>query len=343
MPVALSVLDLSPIPSGSSAGDALRNTIDLARHAEALGLRRFWLAEHHNAGGLACPAPEILIGQIAAVTTKIRVGAGGIMLPNHTPLKVAETFRVLHALFPGRIDLGLGRAPGTDPRTAALLRRSREAVLTDDFPERLTELLRFLDDDGPPRTGFGGPIRAIPTNVPSPEVWLLGSSEAGGGQFAAERGLGFAFAHHINPDDSVRALRRYREAFVASSRRREPWAILALAVICAETDEAAARLASSAELGMVWFLQGIRDRPLPSVEEALAHRYDAHEDALRAGRGRHYLVGGVARVRQRLAELVEAAGANEVMVVTHVHEHEARKRSYELLADGVLPALAARA
>jgi luciferase family oxidoreductase group 1 len=335
MPVALSVLDLSPVPSGSTAGDALRNTIDLARHADALGFRRFWLAEHHNAGGLACPAPELLIGQIAAVTGKIRVGAGGIMLPNHTPLKVAETFRVLHALFPGRIDLGLGRAPGTDRRTAAVLRRSREAVVVDDFPERLTELFAYLDDDGPPRTGFGAPIRAIPTNIPPPEIWLLGSSEAGGGLLAAQQGLGFAFAHHINPEDSVRALRRYREAFVPSKRRREPWAILALAVICAESDAGAERLASSAELGMVWFLQGIRDRPLPSVEEAMAYRYDPTEEALRAGRGGQVLVGGVARVRDRLAALLDASGADEVMVLTHVHEHTARKRSYDLLAEAL--------
>jgi luciferase family oxidoreductase group 1 len=332
---ALSVLDLSPIPSGSTAGDALRNTLDLARHAEALGLRRYWLAEHHNAGGLACPAPEIMIGQVAATTSTLRVGSGGIMLPNHTPLKVAETFRVLHALFPGRIDLGLGRAPGTDPRTAAALRRSREALVVDDFPEQLTELTRYLDDDGPPRTGFGGTIRAIPTNVPSPELWLLGSSEAGGAMIAAERGLGFAFAHHINPEDSVRVLRRYREAFVPSARLLAPWAILALGVVCAESDREAERLASSGELAMVRFLQGIRDRPMPSVEEALAHRYDALEEALRAGRGSHVLVGGVARVRERLGALVEASGADEVMVLTHVHEHAARKRSYDLVAEAL--------
>jgi|HubBroStandDraft_4_1064222.scaffolds.fasta_scaffold04433_6 luciferase family oxidoreductase group 1 len=333
MRLPLSVLDLSPIPSGSAAGDALRNSLDLARHAEALGLRRYWLAEHHNAGGLACPAPEILIGQIAAVTKSIRVGAGGIMLPNHTPLKVAETFRVLHALFPGRIDLGLGRAPGTDPRTAAVLRRSREAVVVDEFPEQLSSLIGYLDDDGPPRTTFGGPIRAIPTNVPAPEMWLLGSSEAGGALMAAERGLGFAFAHHINPDDSVRVLRRYREAFVPSSRRREPWAILALGALCAESDEEAERLATSSELAMVWFLQGIRDRPLPSVEEALAYPYEPHEEALRLARHSRVLVGGPARVKNELEALVEASGADEVMVLTHVHSHAARKRSYELLAE----------
>jgi luciferase family oxidoreductase group 1 len=332
MPPALSVLDLSPIPSGSTAGDALRNTIDLARHADALGLRRYWLAEHHNAGSLACSAPEIMIGQVAAATRTLRVGAGGIMLPNHTPLKVAETFRVLHALFPGRIDLGLGRAPGTDPRTAAALRRSREALLVDDFPEQLAELARYLDDDGPPRDGFSGTIRAIPTNVPPPEMWLLGSSHAGGARIAAERGLGFSFAHHINPDDSAEVLRGYRAAFVPSSHRRAPWAILALGVVCAETDGEARRQASSGELGMVRFLQGIRDRPMPSVEEALAHRYDDHEQALRAGRSAHVLVGDVARVRDALAALVAASGADEVMVLTHVHDHDTRKRSYELVA-----------
>ena len=332
---SLSVLDLSPIPAGSTAGDALRNTLDLAQHAEALGLRRYWLAEHHNAGSLACPAPEIMIGQVAAATKTIRVGSGGIMLPNHTPLKVAETFRVLHALFPGRIDLGLGRAPGTDPRTAAALRRSREALAVDDFPEQLAELTRYLDDEGPPRTGFTGTIRAIPTNVPPPELWLLGSSDAGGGLIAAERGLGFGYAHHINPEDSVRVMRRYRESFVPSPRRREPWAVLALAAVCAETDAAAERLASSSELAMVRFLQGVRDLPLPTVEEALAHRYDAHEQALLASRGPNLFVGGVARLRERLRALVDATGADEVMVLTHVHEHAARKRSYELLVEAL--------
>jgi len=332
MPIPLSVLDLTPIPSGSTAGDALRNSIDLARYAETLGVARYWLAEHHNAGGLACPAPEILIGQVAAATTSLRVGSGGIMLPNHTALKVAETFRVLHALFPGRIDLGLGRAPGTDPRTAAVLRRSREAVVTDDFPEQLRSLVAYLDDDGPPRTSFGGPVRAIPTNVPAPDLWLLGSSEAGGALMAAQRGLGFAFAHHINPDDSVRVLRRYRDEFVPSSRRARPWAILALGAICAETDEEAERLATSSELSMIWFLQGIRDRPLPSVEEALAYSYEPHEEALRASRQQRVLVGSPARVKDELQALVDASGADEVMVLTHVHDHTARKRSYELLA-----------
>ena len=331
----VSVLDLSPIPSGSTAGDALRNTLDLARHAESLGLHRYWLAEHHNAGGLACSAPEIMIGQVAAVTRSIRVGSGGIMLPNHTPLKVAETFRVLSALFPGRIDLGLGRAPGTDPRTAAALRRSREAVATDDFAERFDELARYLADDDPPRAGVTGTIRAIPTNVPPPELWMLGSGDAGGMLLAAQHGLGFAFAHHLNPEDAARTLRRYREIFVPSTHRREPWAILAVGVVCAGSDRAAEELASSGKLSMVRFVQGIRDRPLPSVEEALAHVYDAEETALLTGGPRRVFVGDVARVRAELGALVAESRADEVMVLTGVHSHEARKRSYTLVAEAL--------
>jgi luciferase family oxidoreductase group 1 len=255
-----------------------------------------------------------------------------MMLPNHTPLKVAETFRVLHALFPGRIDLGLGRAPGTDSRTAALLRRSRDAVVTDDFPERLTELTRYLDDDAPPRAAVDGTVRAMPANVPSPEVWMLGSSEDGGAVIAAERGLGFAFAHHINPLDAERALLRYREEFTPSAHRKEPWAILALAAICAESDAEAERLASSTQLSMTWFLQGIRDRPLPTVEDALAYRYHPDELALKEARAPHVLVGSASRVRDRVLALAESAKADEVMVLTHVHSHDARKRSYERLA-----------
>jgi luciferase family oxidoreductase group 1 len=335
MALALSVLDLSPIASGSTPGEALRRTIDLARHVEGLGYTRYWLAEHHNAGSLACPAPEIMIGQVAAATASIRVGSGGIMLPNHSALKVAETFRVLSALFPGRVDLGLGRAPGTDPRTARLLRRSPLAAEADDFPEQLAELVAFLAEDGPPRPGPTGTTRAIPVNVASPELWLLGSSESGGALLAAQRGIGFAFAHHINPTDSVRVLRRYREAFVPSPRLEKPWAVLALFAICAETDREAEMLAKSSELAMVWFLQGIRDRPLPSVEEALAYQYDEVELALRAGRGGNAIVGGAATVRRRLLALAEAAGADEVMVLTHVHDHAARGRSYELLAEAI--------
>lgn len=331
MRLPLSVLDLTPVPAGSSPGDALRNTIDLARHAEALGCARYWLAEHHNAASLACPAPEVMIGQVAAATRAIRVGAGGIMLPNHTPLKVAETFRVLHALFPGRIDLGLGRAPGTDPRTAAALRRSREALAVDDFPERLAELESFLADDGPPRPAFTGSIRAIPHPVAPPETWMLGSTEHGA-TLAAARGMGFAFAHHINADDAIPAMLGYRERFVPSGARRAPWAILAVAAVCADDDEEAERLASSGRLAMVRFAQGTRDWPIPTVEEALAHRYDAEERAIAGAYGARAFVGGATKVKEAILRLAEATRADEVMVLTHVHAHAARKRSYELLA-----------
>src|SRR6185437_7166622 len=252
----VSVLDLSPIPSGASAGDALRNTIDLARHAESLGLARYWLAEHHNAAALACSAPEIMIGQIAAATRAMRVGAGGIMLPNHSPLKVAETFRVLSALFPGRIDLGLGRAPGTDGRTAAVLRRSAQAPSGDDFPAQLDALMGYLGPDAAPRAAWATSVVAIPTGVAPPDLWILGSSDFGA-TLAAERGMGFAFAHHINPHEAATLLRAYRTSFRPSACRATPEAILAVAVVCAETDAAAEELASAVDLGGVRFSQGL--------------------------------------------------------------------------------------
>ena len=328
--VRLSVLDLSPIPSGSSAGDALRNSIDLAQHAEALGFARYWLAEHHNAAGLASSSPEILIGLVAAATRTIRVGAGGIMLPNHSPLKVAEWFRLLHALFPQRIDLGLGRAPGTDPRTARVLRRSAPPV-ADDFPVLFDELTSYLSPEAAPRLGVGGGIRAIPTGVAPPEIWMLGSSDFGGA-FAARHGLGFAFARHINPADAIGVLRAYRADFRPAAARAEPYAILALSVICADTDAEAEELASSVDLGTIRFGQGIRDLPFPSVAEARAYAYDASEETLRLMNRERHVIGSVARVRDELHELVDASRADEVMILTHTHSHEARRRSYALVA-----------
>jgi luciferase family oxidoreductase group 1 len=327
------VLDLSPIPDGSSPGQALRNTIDLARHAESIGLMRYWLAEHHNAACLASAAPEFMIGQVAAATRTIRVGSGGMMLPNHSPLKVAEMFRVLSALFPGRVDLGLGRAPGTDPRTAAALRRA-PAISGDDFPAQLDALVGYLDDRSTPRAPWTSSIVAIPAGVEAPDAWILGSSDFGA-VFAAERGLGFAFAHHLNPHDAVAMLRLYRDRFRPSARRAAPETILAVSVICAESDEDAELLASSGDLAGVRFAQGQRDLPLPSVAEAQAHRYDEDEENLRLLNRERHLVGGVPRVREALRALIEASGADEVMVTTHVHDHEARKRSYALVAEAL--------
>jgi len=327
----LSVLDLSPIASGSTASEALQHTLDLARHTEALGYERYWLAEHHNAGSLASSAPEIMIGQVAAATRTIRVGAGGIMLPNHSPLKVAELFRVLHALFPDRIDLGLGRAAGTDPRTAVALRGSRHALAVDDFPEQMAELVRYLEEDATPRSAFTTSIRAIPLGVPAPVLWILGSTDYGA-SYAAAHGYGFAFAHHINPGDALHALRAYRAHFRPSARLAEPRTILAVSALCAETEGEADDLRASADLSTLRFASGLRDLPMPSVAEARAHVWDDDARALlEANRGRTF-VGTPGHVRHRVLGLAREAQADEVMIMSNIHDHGARKRSYELLA-----------
>lgn len=256
-PVVLSALDLSPVPSGASSTDALRNTIDLARHADALGLARYWLAEHHNAASIASSSPEVMIGAVAAATTSIRVGSGGIMLPNHSSLKVAETFRALHALHPRRIDLGVGRAAGTDKRTALALRRSKELLGADGFPEQVEELLALLGSEPDPSMPFG-PLKAVPTGVPAPETHVLGASVESAA-FAARRGLGFAYGHHFAPEGAGEALARYRADFRASSFHGVPHAIVAVAVVCGETDAHAEELASSGDVSMMHFGQGLRD------------------------------------------------------------------------------------
>ena len=326
----LSVLDLSPVGSGSSSPQALRNTLDLARLVDGLGYSRYWLAEHHNIPSVASSAPEILIGHVAGATTRIRVGSGGIMLPNHSPLKVVETFRVLEALHPGRIDLGIGRAPGTDGLTALALRRSREALGADDFPEQLAELFAFASDGFPDDHPFRA-ITATPNDVPLPPVSLLGSSGYSA-QLAASLGLGFAFAHHISPGGAVPAMRAYRNGFVPSADLERPMAILALSVICAETDEEARYLAASLELVLLRLRTNQRG-PLPTPEEALAYPYTAAERALIESLRPMYMAGSPETVRTKIEALVAATDADEVMILTTVHDHAARRRSYELLAD----------
>ena len=331
MTLALSVLDLSPIPSGSTAHDALENTLDLARHAESLGYVRYWLAEHHNAGSLASSAPEIVIGQVARVTKSIRVGAGGIMLPNHTPLKVAELFRVLSAFFPGRIDLGIGRAPGTDPRTAKMLRRNSPEA---DFDAQLDELAMLLEKETPPRHPYAGSTIAIPVGVAPPPIYMLGSSD-GGVAYAAKRGLPFAFAHHINPADAVAMMNRYRDTFVPSEARPTPYSILALGVVTAKTEEEMRPLERALDLGMVRFAQGLRDLPMPSEAEARDYVFDADEEALRdAMRGR-FFSGPIDRVATEIHAIAHDARADEVMIVCNVHDHEKRKNVYSLLRDAL--------
>ncbi|MCA1728313.1 MAG: LLM class flavin-dependent oxidoreductase [Actinobacteria bacterium] len=234
MDLRLSVLDLSPVSSGSNGAQALRNTLEVARLTDRLGYERYWLAEHHNLPSVVSSAPEVMIGHVASETSRIRVGAGGIMLPNHAPLKVAETFRVLEALHPGRVDLGIGRAPGTDPVTATILRRSRDGLGADDFPQQFSELLAFSGDGFPE----GHPLRsviAMPSDVGLPPIWLFGSSGYSA-KAAGEMGLGYAFASHFSPTDPAPAMRAYRESFEPSEDFEQPSAILAVSVICAETN-----------------------------------------------------------------------------------------------------------
>jgi luciferase family oxidoreductase group 1 len=304
--------------------------VGLAQLADRLGYTRYWLAEHHNTSGIASSVPEVMIAHLAGATKRIRVGSGGIMLPNHAPLKVAETFRLLEALHPGRIDLGLGRAPGTDQLTAFALRRSKEAMLAGDFPEQLGELMAFLGDDFPSDHPFRN-IHAVPQGVKSPELWLLGSSDFSA-LLAAELGLSFAFAHHIAPGEAVRSMRLYRERFQPSAALREPRAMLALSVICASSQEEAEMLASSVRLRFLRMEQGDRG-PLPSVEEARAYPYTSGDlGRLEAARFRHQ-VGSPTSIKRRLEELGTETGASEIMALTLVHDHAARLRSYELLME----------
>jgi len=329
MSLPLSVLDLSPIPSGSTSSQALQNTLDLARLTDDLGYTRYWLAEHHNIPSVASSAPEIVIGHVASVTSRMRIGSGGIMLPNHTPLKVVETFRVLEALHPGRIDLGIGRAPGTDTLTAYALRRSREALTGDDFPEQLAEMFAFDRNTFPVDHPFRQ-IIATPNDVALPPVSLLGSSGFSS-QLAAELGLGFAFAHHINPGGAVASMTDYRNRFVPSVTRQEPHAILGMSVICAPTDEEAEYLAGTMDLVLLR-LRTNRIGPLPTPEEAAAYPYTPQERALIDSLRPMYTAGSPATVRTKIDALVAATGANEVMVMSTIHDHQLRRRSYELLA-----------
>jgi luciferase family oxidoreductase group 1 len=325
----LSVLDVSPVASGSTSTEALRNTLDLAQLADSLGFTRYWLAEHHNTPLIASSAPEIMIGHVADATPRIRVGSGGIMLPNHTPLKVAETFRVLEALHPGRVDLGLGRAPGTDPLTAVALRRSRAALDADDFPQRLEDLLHFLDHGFP----AGHPLerlRAMPDDVPMPEIWLLGSSDFSA-ELSAQMGLRFAFAHHIQPLPAVVALRMYREHFRPSEHLKQPESLIGVSVVCAETDARAEELGRPLALTLLRFRTGRMGR-FPSIEEATNYPYSPEEKLLiQSNRGRSF-IGSPSRVKDQLTQLAEDAQVDEIMVTTMTHEHADRRRSYELLA-----------
>lgn len=327
--VNLSVLDLAPVPTGVDAIEALRRSTELVRRAEEWGYRRYWVAEHHNMPGIASSSPPVLLAHLAAATTTIRVGSGGVMLPNHAPLVVAEQFGTLASLHPGRIDLGLGRAPGTDPVTASALRRGAAGLSGDDFPEQLGLLLGFLHGDLPAEHPYAS-IRAVPHAPVPPDIWLLGSSGYSA-QVAALLGMPFAFAHHFSPANTLPAVELYRSRFRPSEVLAEPYLVIGVAVVCADSDEEAVYLHGSTRLSMLRLRTG-RPGLLPSPEEAASYRYSETEESIVAAATGSHLVGSPATVAAGLRELVEATGADEAMVTTNVADHAARLHSYELLA-----------
>lgn len=327
--LTLSVLDQSPISHGMSSGDALRHSIELARLADQLGYTRYWVAEHHATRMLACSSPEVLIGPIGAATTRIRIGSGGIMLPHYSALKVAETFRMLAALYPDRVDLGIGRAPGSDPLTAWALQRDKRQQAPDDFPEQLTELLGCVGDGLPPHHPMARAVEPAPLDA-RPTPWLLGSSPQSG-VWAAERGMPYAFADFIAPGGAAIA-RRYVRDFVPSAALASPRVIVAAWALCATSDGEAERLASSSRMSFAHFLSG-QPIQVPPVDVAEAFLRE-HADVLDAIiRRRRAIVGGPETVRARIEQLADEYGADEVMVVTITFDPQARRHSYELLAD----------
>lgn len=328
MNLRLSVLDQSPVPEGSNRADALRNTVDLAQLADELGYHRYWIAEHHGTPGLASASPEALIGPVAAATPRIRVGSGGVMLPHYSPLKVAETFSALSGLFPGRIDLGLGRAAGTDPMTTFALQRDRRAAAPDDFPEQLVELLGYLNDDLPADHPFARLATTLPGLPERPEPWLLGSS-AQSGIWAAQLGLPYAFADFINAGGAEIAA-RYRSDWAGAETG--PTLAVAVWAIAADTEEEAQRLASSSRMTLRLLNKG-RLIPVPPVEQALRYLASRPDPEGPRERRRRAVIGDPDQVRAGLEAVALDYGADEVMVVTITHDHEARRRSYELIAE----------
>ena len=320
----LSVLDLAPVAANATAGDALNHTTELARRTETLGYRRFWVAEHHNMPAIASSAPAVLLAHLAAATSTIRVGSGGVMLPNHAPLVVAEQFGTLEALHPGRIDLGIGRAPGTDQLTALALRRSMDGLTEDDFPRELTDLMGYFEGK------HRNKIMATPGDGDMPAIWLLGSGVFSA-QLAGRLGLPFSFAHHFSPANTVPALAVYRESFRPSRWLEQPYAMVAVNVICADTQERARWLAGPALLSFLRLSQG-RPQRLASPEDAAAYPYTEAEAEAAEQRLDGQALGTPETVRAQLSALVDRTGADELMLTTLVYDIEDRVRSFELVA-----------
>jgi luciferase family oxidoreductase group 1 len=323
--VPLSVLDLAPIVVGASAADAFRNTLDLARHAERWGFKRYWLAEHHNMPGVASAATAVVIGYVAAGTRTIRVGAGGVMLPNHSPLVIAEQFGTLESLFPGRIDLGLGRAPGTDPHTARALRR-RADLDADSFPDDVMELQAYFREAAP-----GQMIRAVPGAGLKLPIWLLGSSLFSA-QLASALGLPFAFASHFAPDLLLPALQIYRAQFKPSDALAQPYTMAGVGVFAADTDAQARRLITSAQQQFLNLRRG-RPGPVPPPVDSMDDLWSPAERAGVDHALRYAIVGTPGAVKQGLEAFIAETRVDEVMITAQIYDHAARLRSYEIVAD----------
>ncbi|MCH6205138.1 LLM class flavin-dependent oxidoreductase [Brucella ciceri] len=325
--IPLSVLDLSPVPEGSDAAQSLHNTLELAQHAERLGFHRYWLAEHHNMPGIASAATSVVIGYVANGTTTIRVGAGGVMLPNHAPLVIAEQFGTLASLFPGRIDLGLGRAPGTDQITAHALRRNLDSD-ANAFPQDVVELLNYFKAAEP-----GQRVRAVPGEGLNVPVWILGSSLFGA-QLAAMLGLPYAFASHFAPAEMERAIALYRERFEPSEYMQKPYVMLGLNVIAADTDEEANYLFTSQLQAFVNLRSG-RPGKLPAPVEGYMERLDPSAQALVRQMLSCRVVGGPEIVAQGIKAFAESTGADELMLTGMIHDHKKRLRSYEIASRSI--------
>jgi luciferase family oxidoreductase group 1 len=323
----LSVLDQSPISEGSTGREAIRGTLDLARLTDELGYHRYWLAEHHGTPMLACASPEALIGPAALATERIRVGSGGVMLPHYSPVKVAETFSILAALAPDRIDLGLGRAPGTDQLTSLALQRDRRQPAPDDFPQQLVELLALLEDKMPADHPFARLAKVLPGLPERPSPWLLGSSPQSA-IWAAELGLPYSFADFINPEGAEIA-RDYVARFTESGRVAEPTVSVGVVALCADTDEEAERLSASHKMAFSLLRQG-RLIKVPPVDRAVSYW---ESRGPRPPSRRRYIVGAPATVRAGIEEVAREYQAEEVVILTIAFDHEARRRSYELIAE----------
>lgn len=346
--VPLSVLDLVTVGQGRTATQALRTSVDIAKLTESRGFHRFWVAEHHSMPGVASSSPAVILAHIAAHTERIRLGSGGVMLPNHAPLVIAEQFGTLEAMAPGRVDLGLGRAPGTDGATAAALRRSdRLNEGADDFPQQLMELIRFLDDDFPDGHPYArihavpGPVQATaPGGVQSahrPPVWLLGSSGFSA-RLAGTLGLPFAFAHHFSAQNTIPALDLYRESFRPSAVLDAPYALIGVSALAADDEREARRQVLTGALSMVRLRTG-RPGLIPSPEEAAAYDFSPMEREFVDGWLANVIHGTADEVRGGLDDLAKRTGADELMITANAHGGDARLRSYDLIADAYgLPA-----